>query len=163
MVLIGTGGGGSAVAVAALQLGVKRLALYDADSERVSALKKRLCNYFAAERLGDITDLAATMASADGLIQATPVGMSSYPGTPLPLDLLQPRHWIAEIIYFPLETALLHYACAIGCRAINGGGMAVFQAAKSFQLFTEVAPDAERMVRHFAAMGNDNQNHERRG
>ncbi len=155
VVLIGAGGGGSAVAVAALQLGVKHLRLHDSDSERVTLLVNRLRNYFDAERMEIVTDLVTTMASVDGLIQATPVGMLAYPGTPLPLDLLQPCHWVAEIIYFPLETELLRYAHAIGCRTVNGGGMAVFQAVKAFQLFTNVTPDAERMLRHFAAMGSD--------
>jgi uncharacterized protein YbjT (DUF2867 family) len=35
------------------------------------------------------------------------------------------------------------------CRFVDGGGMAVFQAAKAFELFTGVAPDAERMLERF--------------
>jgi shikimate dehydrogenase len=33
-----------------------------------------------------------------------------------------------------------------------GGGMAVFQAAGAFRLFTGREPDAERMLRHFQSM-----------
>jgi shikimate dehydrogenase len=35
---------------------------------------------------------------------------------------------------------------------LDGGGMAVFQAVKAFELFTGMKPDAGRMLRHFAAM-----------
>jgi len=93
------------------------------------------------------------MAEADGLIHATPIGMASYPGLPLPEALLNARHWVAEIVYFPLETELLRVAKAKGCRVLNGGGMAVFQAVGAFQLFTGSEPDAERMKAHFASLG----------
>jgi shikimate dehydrogenase len=92
------------------------------------------------------------MAEADGLINCTPVGMAKYPGLPLPAALLRPALWVAEIVYFPLETELLRAARAIGCRTLDGGGMAVFQAVGAFRLFTGLAPDAERMLRHFAEM-----------
>jgi shikimate dehydrogenase len=59
---------------------------------------------------------------------------------------------VAEIVYFPLETELLRAARGLGCRTLDGGGMAVFQAAGAFRLFTGREPDTARMLRHFAAM-----------
>ena len=50
----------------------------------------------------------------------------------------------------PLETDLLREAKAAGCRTLDGGGMAVFQAVESFRLFTGVDPDPEHMLRRFA-------------
>src|SRR5262245_11003149 len=88
----------------------------------------------------------------DGLIQATPIGMLGHPGSPLPIELLRPPHWVAEIIYFPLETELLKSARLLGCRTLDGAGMVVFQAAEAFRLFTGVAPDYERMLRCFAGL-----------
>jgi shikimate dehydrogenase len=93
------------------------------------------------------------MAAAEGLIHATPVGMANHPGLPLPARLLRADLWVAEIVYFPLETELLRAARRIGCRTLDGGGMAVFQAVEAFRLFTGMAPDAERMLRHFASIG----------
>jgi shikimate dehydrogenase len=54
--------------------------------------------------------------------------------------------------HFPLETELLRHARALDCRTLDGDGMAVFQAVEAFRLFTGVMPDAERMLRRFAAM-----------
>lgn len=147
VVLLGAGGAGAAVAHATLRLGVKQLGIYDSEPARAQALAQRV-----AERAVAITDLAAAMAEADGLIQATPVGMAGYPGLPLPVEWLRAEQWVAEIVYFPLETELLRQARARGCRTLDGGGMAVFQAAKAFQLFTGVMPNHERMLRHFAQM-----------
>jgi shikimate dehydrogenase len=97
-------------------------------------------------------DLTEAMQRASGLIHATPTGMSGYPGLPLPADLLDRRHWVAEIVYFPLETELLRQARQRGCPTLDGGGMAVFQAVGAFQLFTGLQPDANRMLDHFKSM-----------
>ena len=152
VVLLGAGGAGAAVAHAALNLGVKRLAIYDEARERTGALVANLHARFDPQRAMTVTGLAAAMAEADGLIHATPVGMRSYPGLPLSAELLRPALWIAEIVYFPLETELLKFTRQLGCRTLDGGGMAVFQAAEAFRLFTGVTPDAERMLRSFEKM-----------
>ena len=90
---------------------------------------------------------------ADGLVHATPTGMEGHDGG-LPLDdeLLHADLWVADIVYRPLDTPLLQRARELGCRTLDGGGMAVFQAAGSFELFTGVEPDRERMLRHFAEL-----------
>ena len=62
---------------------------------------------------------------------------------------LRPEMWVAELVYFPLETELLKCARETGCCTLDGGGMAVFQAARAFELFTGVKPDEERMLREF--------------
>ena len=56
---------------------------------------------------------------------------------------------MSEIVYFPLETALLKAARAPGCATCDGGTMAVGQAVGAFELFTGLQPDAERMRGHF--------------
>ena len=61
------------------------------------------------------------VAGADGIVNATPVGMAKYPGLPLPATLLRPTLWVAEIVYFPMETELLRTARALGCRTLDGG------------------------------------------
>jgi shikimate dehydrogenase len=156
VVLLGAGGAGSAVATAALNLGVGRLLIHDVAVARARALAERLGRCFAATRIAVVADLAAAMAEADGLIQATPIGMLGHPGLPLPMALLRPTHWVAEIVYFPLETELLKAARRLGCRTLDGGGMVVFQAAEAFRLFTGVAPDYERMLRCFANLNDHN-------
>jgi shikimate dehydrogenase len=151
-VLIGAGGAGAAVAHAALELGIARLSIFDREHERAAALAAGLNARLPGDRADTPGDLAAALAVADGLIHATPTGMADYPGLPLDPDILETRHWVAEIVYFPLETELLRVARRKGCRVVDGGGMAVFQAVGAFRLFSGVEPDAERMARHFRAM-----------
>jgi shikimate dehydrogenase len=146
VVLLGAGGAGTAVAYAALRLGVERLAIVDVDDERAQACVDQL----GADRapVGTLDD----REDADGLIHAPPTGMEVHPGLPLDEDRLRPDLWVAEVVYRPLETELLRTARALGCRTLDGGGMAVFQAADAFALFTGIEPDRARMLRHFAEL-----------
>ena len=94
-------------------------------------------------------DIATEIARADGLINATPIGMDGHPGTPIDVGLLRRGLWVADVVYFPLETELLRAAQAIGCRTAHGGDMAVFQAARAFDLFTGHHADSARMAANF--------------
>jgi shikimate dehydrogenase len=152
VVQLGAGGAGTAVAHAALKLGVKQLTIFDLCASRSRRLSAELADRFGTGRSTAGADLADAIAEADGLIHASPTGMAKHPGLPLPAELLRRELWVAEIVYFPLETELLRAAKGLGCRTLDGGGMAVFQAAEAFRLFTGHAPDAERMLRHFALM-----------
>lgn len=152
VVQFGAGGGGAAVAHALLTLGVGELLLVDTDRARARDLATSLCARFGAGRAGTADDLAAALSAADGLVNTTPVGMEKFPGMALPAQLLSPRLWVADIVYFPLQTELLRQARIAGCRTLSGGGMAVFQAVEAFRLFSGAKPDAERMLAHFAGL-----------
>ncbi|TFV88786.1 shikimate dehydrogenase [Blastococcus sp. CT_GayMR16] len=154
VVLLGAGGAGSAVAHALLTLGTTRLTVLDLDPERAAGLAASLEERFGAGRAvgSAAADIAAAVAEADGLAHATPTGMAAHPGLPVPADVLRPDLWVADIVYRPLETALVRAARDLGCRVLDGGGMAVFQAVDAFRLFTGIEPDADRMLRHFATL-----------
>jgi shikimate dehydrogenase len=152
VVLIGAGGAGSAVAHALLTLETGALAIVDTDRGRAASLAGNLCARFGAGRAEASADIALAMADADGVVNATPVGMAKFPGLPLRAELLRPELWVADVVYFPLHTLLLAEAQRRGCRTMSGAGMAVFQAAAAFRLFSGVEADAERMFRHFGEM-----------
>ncbi len=148
--LFGAGGGGAAVAHALLELGVDELGIFDPDIGRAAELAASLARRFG-RTVVPVEAPEAAVRGAAGVVNATPIGMSKYPGAPFALEVLTPGHWVADIVYFPPDTALLRHARELGCRTLAGTGMAVFQAVKAFELFTGVAPDREQMTRHFEA------------
>ena len=152
VVQMGAGGAGAAVAHALLSEGVQQLSIFDVDIRRAQDLADNLNQHFDIARAVAGYDLPSAMAQADGLVNTTPMGMKKLPGTPVPVELLRAELWVAEIVYFPLETELLRNARALGCRTLDGGNMAVFQAVKAFELFSGVVPDAQRMLEHFQSM-----------
>ena len=155
VVQIGAGGAGSATARALLESGVDILTLFDTDAACLAQLTSKLQADFGVGRVAAGHDLTAAVGAADGLVNATPVGMAKLPGLPLPAALIEPRHWVADIVYFPLETELLREARQRGCRTLNGSGMAIHQAAGAFEIFTGLAPDRERMKRSFVEFASE--------
>lgn len=153
VVQFGAGGAGAAVAFALMKLGVQELTIIDVDLAKAQSVIDGLSPRFAEGRLKAGQDVATAVAAADGIVNATPIGMDKYPGTPLPTALLRPDLWVAEIVYFPLETALLRAARALGCRTVDGGGMAIFQGTEAFRLFTGISPDPDVFFATFASLG----------
>jgi shikimate dehydrogenase len=135
-----------------LRLGARNLALVDTDGARAQALADSLNGLYGAGRVTAGTGAAAVLPTATGLIHATPTGMAKLPGLPLDAALLRPGMWVAEVVYFPLETALLKAARAAGCPVSDGGGMAVGQAVGAFELFTGRRADEARMRANFLQM-----------
>jgi len=152
VVQMGAGGAGAAVAHALLSEGVEQLSIFDVEPARAQALAANLNKHFGSQRARAGGDLASAMANADGLVNTTPMGMAKLPGMPIAKELLRAALWVAEIVYFPLETELLREARALGCRTLDGGNMAVFQAVKAFELFSGAEADAQRMLDHFHSM-----------
>lgn len=157
VVQMGAGGAGAAVAYAMLTLGAGQLVVFDVDAGRAAQLVERMRGKFGRERVAIGTDLEPELQTADGLINTTPVGMEGHPGSPVPEALLRPDLWLADIIYFPSETALLRAARALGARTMNGGGMMVIQAAEQIRLFTGQLPSYDRMLAFFDEIRRDKQ------
>jgi shikimate dehydrogenase len=151
VVMIGAGGAGAAVGDALLRLGADHLTVVDVEVERATALANDLSGRHPEARVdaSESDKLPALLPGSDGVVHCTPTGMAEHPGLPFPADLLHPGLWVADIVYRPLDTALLTAALAAGCRVCDGGHMAVHQATEAFALITGITPDTERMSRHF--------------
>jgi shikimate dehydrogenase len=149
VVLLGAGGAGSAIAHSVCRMKADALVIVDRDGARADALAAELNRQYGGARATGSTGAAAALQGASGLIHATPTGMDKLPGLPLKAELLRPQLWVSEIVYFPLETALLKAARALGCRVVDGGTMAVGQAIGAFEHFTGRQADPARVDAHF--------------
>ena len=149
-VLVGAGGAGRAVAFALMDLGAACVHVHDLDAKRATSLVADLAVHYGSSRACFAHSLVGSIASAAGIVNATPIGMTGFPGNPVPPAALRADLWVADVIYTPVETELIKAARSKGCRTLTGGGMCVHQAAVSFRLFTGVAPDVARMHRMFA-------------
>ena len=124
--------------------------IFGRDGARATTLKNDLAKYYGASRCRVTSDLAADIAAADGVVNATQVGMRGFPGNPVPVSALSATHWCADVVYTPIETEFIRAAAAKGCRVMTGAGMCVHQAVEAFRLFTGVEPDLARLHRAFA-------------
>ena len=146
VVQIGAGGAGRAVAFALAELGVEELLISDVSTERAAGLA---ADIGGGARAICADELSPAITSASGVVNATPMGMKAFPGTPFDTGLLSAGQWVADVVYFPLETQLLAEAKRIGCRTLDGSGMAVNQAIDAFEHFSGCGADPERMRETF--------------
>jgi quinate/shikimate dehydrogenase (NAD+) len=149
VLLIGAGGAGAAVGYGLLEQGAVHVSVLDADPDRAQACAIRLAKRYGDARVEAVTDLTTALDGAQGLVNATPLGMLGHPGMAVPGSAVRPDLWVSDVVYFPLETELVRLARSRGCRVVPGGGMAVHQAVGAFEYFTGRVPDAGRMTRHF--------------
>lgn len=151
VVQLGAGGAGSATSFALLRSGVSTLTLTDRDTHHAAELAARLKDLFPGSQIIDapIAESAAAMHRAHGVVHATPTGMLHNPGMALDLVDVAPDAWVADVVYLPLETALVRVARERGHRVLDGGLMAVGQAVDSIRIITGHEPDASRMRAHF--------------
>jgi shikimate dehydrogenase len=130
VLLLGAGGAARAVAVALADAGA-RLTV----SARKQASAAELAALVGAAPAG--WDAAARAGEFDVVVNATPVGMSDVdPGSPVPGGGLRAGQRVMDIVYKPLDTALLRLARSAGAVAIPGSRMLLHQAMEQFALYT---------------------------
>jgi shikimate dehydrogenase len=132
VVVLGAGGAARSIVDALGRAGVVEIVIVNRNPEHAA----EAVALAAVARVGTVDDIAA----ADLLVNATSVGMGSD-GSPVGPAHLRPDLVVADIVYHPLETALLRAARAAGARTVDGLGMLVHQAVRQQELWTGVRPD----------------------
>ena len=132
VVVLGAGGAGRAVVDALARAGAAEVVVVNRSAER-GAEAAALAG--PSGRQGSLQDIPA----ADLVVNATSVGMGTTE-VPFAPALLRPGQVVADLVYHPLETALLLAAAEAGARPVGGLGMLVHQAAHAFRLWTGVDP-----------------------
>lgn len=155
VLLMGAGGAGMAVAHGLAALGTTNLSICDMQIERAEIVAENVRSNNPNIQASAVSYDTLSKANFDGIVNATPVGMNKLPGSPVSKELLQSQHWVADLVYFPLETQLLRDAKERGCTVLPGSGMAVFQAVRAFKLFTGKEADASRMLQSFETISTN--------
>ena len=162
IVLLGTGGAATAIAVQAALDGAAEIAIFNQKDEfyangekTVEKLRKAVpgISSVSISDLGDTELLREAVKNADILVNATRAGMSPLEDViPVPEDVLRPELAVADVVYNPRETLLVRKAKEAGCRAAVGGiGMLLWQGAAAFELFTgQEMPAAEVKEKFFS-------------
>jgi shikimate dehydrogenase len=148
VVILGAGGAARSAVFAALDGGAKSIRIVNRTADKAQALAQAAGDARCAAL--DATSLQGVLNDSDILIQSTTVGMSAPDSSPLAADIVLPRRLtVHDMVYRPLETALLARAAAQGCRVIDGLWMLVFQALKQFEYWTGVrASDETALALH---------------
>jgi len=143
-VVLGAGGSARAVVYGLIERGIGRINVVNRTLDRAHALRDRFgaavqpCNWSALPHL---------LGRAGLLVNTTSLGMTGQP--PLDIDLapLPRQAVVADLVYAPLDTALLQAARARGLLTADGLGMLLHQAVRGFQLWFGVRPEVTPELR----------------
>ena len=149
-VVLGAGGAARAVAVALIDAGVPEVRLANRTAERAASLAASLGRPVTTAAWPPAT---AAFADVNLLVNTTSLGMTGQP--PLALDLagLPAGAAVYDIVYAPLETALLAAARRRGNPAVDGLGMLLHQARPGFARWFGVEPEVTDDLRRFVLGG----------
>lgn len=149
---VGAGGAGRATAYGLIAMGFQSVIVADRDPAAVHSLVNRLAPHAEGRLEACAADTDARLRSVEGVVHVTPTGMREHPGVAFDVDLLREDTWVCEVVYRPLATELVRRARGRGLPTLDGGPMAVRQAALGLWLITGVEPDLARMHQHFLEM-----------
>ncbi|MFJ2619098.1 shikimate dehydrogenase [Glutamicibacter sp. NPDC087344] len=146
--LFGAGGAGSAVGAALMDFGVADLQIIDTDLGRLTQLQKLLNTSLRPGQTvstGTPEQARQWISASHGVVNATPLGMEGIGGAPFDTSWLTGTQWVADVVYRPVITELLHAAQNVGGATVKGTEMLVEQAADTFALLVGTTPDRQRM------------------
>lgn len=146
-VVLGAGGSARAVVFGLVERGVPRIHLVNRSRDRAQALAQSY-----GERVHVVTwdGVAAILPKAGLVVNTTSLGMKGQPSLPFDVSALRADAAVADLVYVPLETALLKAARARGLRTADGLGMLLHQAVRGFELWfgkrPQVTPELRALV-----------------
>ncbi len=149
VLIVGTGGVGSAIAASFAAAGVAAMSLFDTRTDSAEALAARLRHHYPALQVSTGSN---DPAGHDIAVNATPMGME--PGDPLPMDVarLAPSTFVGEVVMRSEMTAFLAAARDRGCRYQIGSDMLFEQIPAYLEFFglPTTTPDNLRSVAQLA-------------
>lgn len=143
-VILGAGGAARAVVYGLKESGVEKLTIVNRSRERAEQLVREIK---IEANIAGYDKTATLLPSADLLVNTTSLGMKGQP--PLEIDLAPMKKFAAvyDLVYAPLETALLRQARERGLKAIDGLGMLLHQAAPGFEKWFGILPEVTKELR----------------
>ena len=143
-VVIGAGGAARAVIAALIEVGVPEIRLANRTRTRAEGLRS---DFGAKVTVMDWVKIPAALEDAATLVNTTTLGMIGKPDFRVPLDALNPRALVTDLVYTPLKTPLLLAAEAMGCTTVDGLGMLLHQAAPGFERWFGHRPEVDDATR----------------
>jgi shikimate dehydrogenase len=145
--VLGAGGAARAVVYGLLRREIARIIVVNRTMARAEGLRDR---FGGRVNMARWEERDALLADAAVVVNATTLGMERQPKLDLALSRLPDHALVADLVYVPLETALLRAAKARGLRTADGLGMLLHQAVRGFALWFGRTPQVTAELRALA-------------
>ncbi len=142
--VLGAGGASRAVIAALLELGAPEIRVANRTRPRAEALR---VDFGAKVVIVDWVQAGNMLEDATTVVNTTSLGMAGKPELRVPLDALNPKALVTDLVYTPLQTVFLIEAEKMGCTVVDGLGMLLHQAAPGFERWFGHRPDVDDATR----------------
>lgn len=142
--VLGAGGASRAVIVALIEVGVPEIRVANRTRPRAETLRS---DFGAKIVVVDWVQAGNMLEDAATVVNTTSLGMTGKPDFRVPLDALNPRALVTDLVYSPLQTSLLAEAERMGCTVVDGLGMLLHQAAPGFERWFGHRPEVDAAAR----------------
>jgi shikimate dehydrogenase len=132
VLVVGSGGVGSAIAASLAAAGVAAISLFDARAETAQALGERLKAHYPAL---EVRSGSNDPAGFDVVVNATPMGMNEGDDLPMDVERISPDAFVGEVVMKSEMTAFLAAVHARGCRFQVGSDMLFEQIPAYLEFF----------------------------
>jgi shikimate dehydrogenase len=146
--VFGAGRAAREVVAALLEVGVEEIRIANRTRPRAEALRAEFGSRIVVTdwvKGGNIVDGAMT------IVNATPLGSPGLADFRVPLDGLRPGAVVSDLAISPQVTRLTQVAAQMGCYAVDGIGMVLYQAAPAFERWYGRRPEVDAAARAAAA------------
>ncbi|MCS7125696.1 MAG: shikimate dehydrogenase [Aigarchaeota archaeon] len=146
--VIGAGGAARAAIVALKMLGFKEIIIANRRLLRAATLVRRFRDEELNMRSVSLFEMKRYSKTCSVIINATPIGMWPHiDETPLNSTEIPKGSLILDLVYNPMKTRLLEEAKKAGATIVYGVNPLIEQAIKSFQLWTNLEPPRELLLK----------------
>jgi shikimate dehydrogenase len=143
-VVFGAGGAARAIVAALIEVGVPEIRITNRTRARAEALRS---DFGAKIHVHDWVQAGNLLDDATTVVNTSALGMTGKPEFKVPLDALNPKALVTDLVYTPLRTAFLEQAEQAGCTVVDGLGMLLHQAAPGFERWFGTRPDVDAATR----------------
>jgi shikimate dehydrogenase len=142
--VLGAGGAARAVIAALIEVGVPEIRLANRTRPRAETLRS---DFGAKVVVYDWVQAGNMLEGAATVVNTTSLGMVGKPDFRVPLDALDPKALVTDLVYAPLKTTLLIAAEEAGCTVVDGLGMLLHQAVPGFERWFGQRPEVDEATR----------------
>lgn len=147
--MAGAGGVARAIGPALVKLGATQIRVWDMSPDAAFELADMIG---ATACVVPIEQSGAAMNGANGLVNATPLGMSYHPGSAFSRDMIGAQSWAFDAVYTPTDTEFLQDCSHAGLTTLTGFDLFRHMAVASFQAYTGIAPNLSDIMPKLAAL-----------
>ena len=154
-VILGAGGAAKAAVVLAAEKNAAEIYIINRTVEKAENIAESVRKFYNGKIYAAGYDFLMKIPSPKYVINTTSAGMGDgvWKSVVEDINLFKGVKAVVDIVYVPWETKILHDAAQMGCAAVNGFNMLIYQGIASYEIWhdTKIENEKAKEIRNILA------------